>query len=48
MYANFIGNAQSENVIFTFDYENELDEISRDTLFLKITKKYTNINLMGT
>ena len=33
-YANFFGNAQSENVIFTIiDYENEFDEISRDTLF---------------
>ena len=33
-YANFFGNAQSENVIFTIiDYENESDEISRDTLF---------------
>ena len=33
-YANFFGNAQSENVIFTLvDYENEFDQISRDTLF---------------
>ncbi len=40
MYANFIGNAQSENVIFTLlDYENELDEISRDTLFFEENKK---------
>ncbi len=33
-YANFFGNAQSENVIFTvIDYENESEEISKDTLF---------------
>ena len=33
-YANFFGNAQSENVIFTIiDYENESDGISKDTLF---------------
>lgn len=33
-YANFFGNAQSENVIFTIvEYENESDGISKDTLF---------------
>ena len=33
-YANFFGNAQSENVIFTIvDYENESEGISKDTLF---------------
>ena len=33
-YANFYGNAQSENVIFTtVEYENESNEIFRDTLF---------------
>ena len=33
-YANFFGNAQSENVIFTIiDYENESDGVSKDTLF---------------
>jgi len=33
-YANFFGNAQSENVIFTIvEYENESDGVSKDTLF---------------
>ena len=33
-YATFYGNAQSENVIFTtVEYENESNEIIRDTLF---------------
>ena len=33
-YANFFGNAQSENVIFTIvDFENESEGISKDTLF---------------
>tara|TARA_Y100000766_G_C18889257_1_gene597631 strand:+ start:62 stop:1828 length:1767 start_codon:yes stop_codon:yes gene_type:complete len=45
MYANFIGNAQSENVIFTvLDYENELDEISRDTLFFEDNRKKLHQN----
>ena len=36
----FSGNAQSENVIFTIlDYENEFDEVARDTLFFEENKK---------
>tara|TARA_B100000900_G_scaffold69593_1_gene54840 strand:+ start:346 stop:2103 length:1758 start_codon:yes stop_codon:yes gene_type:complete len=39
-YANFFGNAQSENVIFTLiDYENEFDEITRDTIFYEESRK---------
>ena len=39
-YANFLSNAQSENVIFTIlDYENEFDEVSRDTLFFEENRK---------
>ena len=39
-YANFLGNAQSENVIFTIiDYENEFDEVTRDTLFFEENRK---------
>ena len=39
-YANFFGNAQSENVIFTLiDYENEFDEITRDTIFFEESRK---------
>ena len=38
-YANFYGNAQSENVIFTLvDYENEQQQITRDTLFFDDSK----------
>ena len=43
-YANFFGNAQSENVIFTLiDYENELDQIVRDTLFFEENRKKLNL-----
>jgi hypothetical protein len=39
-YANFFGNAQSENVIFTtINYENEFDEIMVDTLFFEQNRK---------
>ena len=39
-YANFFGNAQSENVIFTLiDYENEFDEITSDTIFFEESRK---------
>jgi len=39
-YANFFGNAQSENVIFTIiNYENEFDEIYADTLFFEESRK---------
>ena len=39
-YANFYGNAQSENVIVTLiDYENEFDEITRDTIFYEESRK---------
>ena len=39
-YANFFGNAQSENVIFTIiNYENEFDEITVDTLFFEQNRK---------
>ena len=39
-YANFFGNAQSENVIFTtISYENEFDEITIDTLFFEQNRK---------
>ena len=39
-YANFFGNAQSENVIFTtINYENEFDEITIDTLFFEQNRK---------
>ena len=39
-YANFFGNAQSENVIFTtISYENEFDEITVDTLFFEENRK---------
>ena len=39
-YANFLSNAQSENVIFTtLDYENEFDEIVRDTLYFEENRK---------
>ena len=35
-YVNFSGNAESEYVIFTtIDYENEADEIVRDTAFFE-------------
>ena len=38
-YANFYGNAQSENVIYTLvDYENELEQITRDTVFFDDSK----------
>ncbi len=38
-YANFYGNAQSENVIFTIvDYENEQEQITRDTVFFDDSK----------
>ena len=38
-YANFYGNAQSENVIFTLvDYENEQQQITRDTVFFDDSK----------
>ena len=38
-YANFYGNAQSENVIYTLvDYENELEQITRDTVFFNDSK----------
>ena len=38
-YANFYGNAQSENVIFTIvDYENEQQQITRDTVFFDDSK----------
>ena len=38
-YANFYGNAQSENVIFTLvDYENEQEQITRDTVFFDDSK----------
>ena len=44
-YANFFGNAQSENVIFTLvDYENEFDQISRDTLFYEDSRVKSNSN----
>ncbi len=43
-YANFFGNAQSENVIFTLiDYENELDQIVRDTVFFEENRKKLNL-----
>ena len=39
-YANFLSNAQSENVIFTIlDYENEFDEVTRDTLLFEENRK---------
>jgi len=39
-YVNFLSNAQSENVIFTtLDYENEFDEIVRDTLYFEENRK---------
>jgi len=39
-YANFLSNAQSENVIFTtLDYENEFDEIVKDTLYFEENRK---------
>ena len=39
-YANFLSNAQSENVIFTIlEYENEFDELVRDTLFFEENRK---------
>ena len=38
-YANFYGNAQSENVIYTLvDYENEQQQITRDTVFFDDSK----------
>tara|TARA_S200000501_G_C20830496_1_gene746994 strand:+ start:182 stop:1942 length:1761 start_codon:yes stop_codon:yes gene_type:complete len=43
-YANFFGNAQSENVIFTLiDFENELDQIVRDTVFFEENRKKLNL-----
>ena len=38
-YVNFYGNAQSENVIYTLvDYENEQQQITRDTVFFDDSK----------
>ena len=38
-YANYYGNAQSENVIYTLvDYENEQQQITRDTVFFDDSK----------
>ena len=47
-YANFYGNAQSENVIYTLvDYENELEQITRDTVFFDDSKKASTIQTRG-
>ena len=49
-YVNFYGNAESEYVIYTLlDYENEEDEIVRDTLFFEDNRvKLINFKPLGT
>jgi hypothetical protein len=48
-YVNFYGNAESEFVIYTLlDYENEEDEIVRDTLFFEDNRvKLINLKPLG-
>ena len=48
-YVNFYGNAESEFVIYTLiDYENEEDEIIRDTLFYDDSRvKLINLKALG-
>jgi len=48
-YINFYGNAESEFVIYTLlDYENEEDEIVRDTLFFEDNRvKLINLKPLG-
>jgi hypothetical protein len=48
-YVNFYGNAESEFVIYTLiDYENEEDEIIRDTLFYDDNRvKLINLKALG-
>jgi len=48
-YVNFSGNAESEYIIFTtIDYENEADEIVRDTAFFEDNRlKLIDFNPLG-